>query len=419
MRRVAHPRMVPEHAAQEALAILERHIEQRSTIEVEQIERLVHDAGGGRVAEFGLQEAEVGSAFVIERDHLAIDDGLRRFDPARRVEELGEVGRRILEVARPDADLPVIEHGLDPKAVPLDLEQPVLVVERLAREGRQHRIDVLRELCRFGGGEVDLGGGRGCLADPDRVAVGLDLVVGPAGLDALRMVLGVPARLGGVVVLVDEQPLLALVALEWSIGRLAGAAARADDRESTLELLAVDAELELAVIDGLLRVQGGRLRFPRAPVPDDDVAGTVLLGRDDPLEVEILDRVVLDVDRHASGLGVEARALGDGPADEDAIDLEAEVVVEPRGPMPLHDESTGRAGDRGGRGLRGLGEVSLAAIFVEGHDGECASAGPRVCEAAGGAEVARGTLEITIRVRRSPGRESDGEVPGKSVMSAG
>ena len=57
-----------------------------------------------------------------------------------------------------------------------------------------------------------VGGGR--LADPDGVAVGLDVVVGAAGLDALRVVLGVPALDRVVVALVDEQPLVALVVLE-------------------------------------------------------------------------------------------------------------------------------------------------------------------------------------------------------------
>ena len=132
----------------------------------------------------------------------------------------------------------------------------------------------------------------------------------------------------------------------------------------------MEPELELAVLDRLAPVERRRLGLPGAPVPDDDVAGAVLLGRDDALEVEVLDRVVLDVDGHAPDLRVEGRALGDGPADEDAVDLEAEVVVEARRAMALDDEpaapaARGRALVRGR--LRRLLEVALAAVFLEGH----------------------------------------------------
>ena len=58
-------------------------------------------------------------------------------------------------------------------------------------------------------------------------AVLLDLVVRSAGLDALRVVLGVPARDGAVVLLVDQQPWLAAVAV---------AQPRLDDRIAALEL---------------------------------------------------------------------------------------------------------------------------------------------------------------------------------------
>jgi len=49
---------------------------------------------------------------------------------------------------------------------------------------------------------------------PQGVAVGLDLVVCPAALDALRVVLGVPAGHRDIALLVDEQPLVAVVILE-------------------------------------------------------------------------------------------------------------------------------------------------------------------------------------------------------------
>ena len=117
------------------------------------------------------------------------------------------------------------------------------------------------------------------------------------------MVLGIPARDGELVPLVEQEPLLAL-----AFGRahpVAAADIRPHDREAALELLAEDSELELAVTDRLAGISAGRLRFERAPVPHDHVARAVLARRDHPLEVEILDRMILDVDGHAPHRRIE------------------------------------------------------------------------------------------------------------------
>ena len=72
--------------------------------------------------------------------------------------------------------------------------------------------------------------------------------------------------------------------------------------------------------------------------------------------------MVLDLDGEALLAGDEARTLGDRPALEDAVELEAEIVVEAGGVVLLHDE--GGAGGGGGAcpRLRGLREVALGAI---------------------------------------------------------
>ena len=383
--------MVAQHALEQALAVLERDVEQRATVEVQQVERLVDEPLGGLVAEPGLEEREVRAAVVVDGDDLPVDDRLAGVDPRRRAEQAREVGLGILEVPGPDADLAIGDDGLDAIAVPLDLEQPVRVVERLRREGGEHRLDPGGQRRGLGAREVDLGGRGRRLPDPEGVAVSLDLVVGPAGLDALRVVLGVPAGLRRIVLLVDQQPLLALVVLEGGARRRAGAAAGPDDREAALHLLAAEAELQLAVGDGLPRIERRRLGLPGAPVPDDDVAGAVLLGGDDALEVEVLDRVVLDVDRHPPDGRVERGALGHGPGHEHALDLQPEVVVEPGRPMALDDEAPGRAGDGGGRRLRGLGEVALATVFLERHPPQFAGLGSGT-SGSGGDDVSGGAV---------------------------
>ena len=44
MGRVAHPRMLLEHAPEQPLAVLERDVQQRPTVVVQQVERLVDEA---------------------------------------------------------------------------------------------------------------------------------------------------------------------------------------------------------------------------------------------------------------------------------------------------------------------------------------------------------------------------------------
>src|SRR4029077_13348229 len=54
--RETHARVWPEHALEQSLAILERDIEQRTTIEIEQVERLVDKAADALLAELCLEE---------------------------------------------------------------------------------------------------------------------------------------------------------------------------------------------------------------------------------------------------------------------------------------------------------------------------------------------------------------------------
>ena len=228
----------------------------------------------------------------------------------------------------------------------------------------------------------------GASRNPERVAVRLHLVVRSAGLDARRVILGVPASDGVSILLVDEEPLLALVVLEGTpagvIGAapcIAAAAARAHDREATTDLLAIEAELQLSVANRRGGVGRFGLRLERAPIPHDDVARTVLARRDDALEVEVLEGMVLDMDRHPPLIRIEARATRHCPADQHAVDLQPHVVVQARRAMALDDESaTGRCRLRGAGGSAPAGatikrtvgfgrllEVPFAAIFLEGH----------------------------------------------------
>ncbi len=140
------------------------------------------------------------------------------------------------------------------------------------------------------------------------------------------MILRVPSLDRRVVVLVQQQPLLV------------GITVTANEHEAALELFAVELEMEVALLDLFDRV-GALHQLPGAPVPHDHVAAAVLARRDDPLEVEVVERMVLDVHRHPLRVRIERRTLRHGPAHEDAIGLEAQVVVQSPGAVTLDDES--------------------------------------------------------------------------------
>ena len=106
---------------------------------------------------------------------------------------------------------------------------------------------------------------------------------------------------------------------------------------------------------------------PGALVPEEDGAAAVLAGGDDAFEAAVLHGVIFDLDGEALVRDDVAGALGAGPAFEDAVPAEAEVVVEVAGGVLL-DAEREVAGGAVGRGASGLGgdvEVPHGAVFGE------------------------------------------------------
>ena len=154
------------------------------------------------------------------------------------------------------------------------------------------------------------------------------------------------------------------------------AAAASHQVPDAAQLLARQLELEMA-----LRVGGVRVaeRRPGSAVPDQHRAGTVLLRRDHTFELPVFERVVLDVHCEALVVGVEARALGHRPAQQHAVELEPEVVVQAGGRVLLDDERQpgGAARTDLARRLGRDAEVALPTVAFEGHGSPSASAGWR------------------------------------------
>ena len=104
---------------------------------------------------------------------------------------------------------------------------------------------------------------------------------------------------------------------------------------------------------------------PGSVVPDHDGAAAVFAFGDRAFELAVLQRMVFDLDGQALFRRIEAGAFWDGPAYEDAVHFEAEIVVQARGVVFLDDEAM--AGARGFFGL-GLGRAGEVSLLVDIHE---------------------------------------------------
>ena len=165
---------------------------------------------------------------------------------------------------------------------------------------------------------------------------------------------------GPVVAMFDEEPAAIAVPTRAGIPP-----AGAHEHPRSLQLVAVERELEIALLQRGVDVVG--LRRPRADVPQHDDAGAVAFGNH-ALEFAVRDRMILGHHREPLRLRIERRPFRNGPRQEDAVVLEPEVVVEMAGEMLLDAEETFVALRRDlAFRLRGLRKVPLAFIFLESH----------------------------------------------------
>src|SRR5690606_6121764 len=107
-------------------------------------------------------------------------------------------------------------------------------------------------------------------------------------------------------------------------------------------------------------------RLPRAAIPQHDRAATVLSLRDDAFEAAVLERMILHMYGQAAVGGIQARALGDGPAFQHTIQFEAKIVVEATRRVLLDHEAVAVSlvGCRPRRLRRSL-EVPFCGVGVE------------------------------------------------------
>ena len=135
---------------------------------------------------------------------------------------------------------------------------------------------------------------------------------------------------------------------------------------SALQFFAVQFEAQVPLRELRVDIE---IRRPCAAIEHGDVTAAVMAFRDVAFEACVIERMVLDLDRHALDRRIEARPLGHRPTLEGLADLQAEVVVSMACMVQLDDEDRPRAGAlaRSPDRLRRRLELALASIVVQHH----------------------------------------------------
>src|SRR5262249_9568497 len=200
---------------------------------------------------------------------------------------------------------------------------------------------------------------------PHAIALPGDVVEAASARDARGKRLGDVVLTGASCDLVpplDQQPRL--------VGVPALPAADLHEVPAAVQLAAVEGELEPPFRQALVRIAQG---LPGSAVPEQHGAAAVLALRDHALEGAVLDRMVLGPHRETLLGWVEARPLGDRPAQQEPVELETKVVVQPRRGVLLNDERV--APTPGSLAPARLGrhpEITLAPVLAETGGGPAA-----------------------------------------------
>ncbi|MCY1516203.1 hypothetical protein D9M68_508230 [compost metagenome] len=268
-----------------------------------------------------LQRIEVRHA-VAQHDDLAIEPPLRDIELLDRRGQRAELAGPVIAVAGEQRRPGIVDPRQDAVAVELGFDDPAGAARQRGRRRGQLRRQLRRQ------------------RRARRVPDGVGRVFNPAlpgfvqcaqrpGDDAVRQrgqYVELRQRPRPRVALLEEDPRFRLVARPGDADQLPAAG----------QLFAGQVEHQLAGCHARTRVADRR---PRAAVPDNDRAGTVLFRWNLAFEIRIVERMVFDMDGHALFGRVVAGPLGHGPAQQHAVQFEPEIVVQAPRPMLLHHET--------------------------------------------------------------------------------
>ena len=169
--------------------------------------------------------------------------------------------------------------------------------------------------------------------------------------------LAVCARLA--ILRLDQEPVLLLLV-----------AMHADEIPIAFQAVAMQSKREVAFFQPRARIA---LRFPGTLIPEHDGAAAILALRYRALKTAVGKRMILGPDSQAFVGGIETGSLRDGPAQEDAIQFEPEVIMQ-AGRIMLLDQirqlflpRRSPPGNPAWRRLGRLAEIPLALVFFESH----------------------------------------------------
>ena len=324
MFRIAQGAGLRQYLLQNFLALDERQLAQIVAREGEQVEyeqrrrrldrRTLHVGPPGQLgARLQLRETRV--AGFVQHHELAIENHIFIGNGLDRARELRERAREVQSLARIQDRFAVLAGGTHAIAVELHLEQPPGLGKRLIASLGEHELRVLDPQVALRRAEfLELLLDR--LGPLLRVA---QLVVRQSrehGLVGIRLC-------GDVLVpLLDEQPLFRSL-LEF------------DQRPPAVKFVAFQLKQQFSFFKSCLHVFEGN---PYPSIPDDHGSSAVVPFRNDPLEVTILERVILNFYREALVGRICGRALGDRPRHEDAIQFEPQIPMQPRRIVHVHDQ---------------------------------------------------------------------------------
>jgi hypothetical protein len=163
------------------------------------------------------------------------------------------------------------------------------------------------------------------------------------------------------VALLDQQPIFPPLS--------GGFSAHPHQGPVAVQFLAFEGEFERPLA---VRRLGVRIkRDPGSAIPQHDGSAAIFALGNDPFELAIIERVVFDMDGEPLLPRVEARSLRHRPALQNAVELEAEIIMQSARGMLLDDKGEPLAGFFAGldsaRRLRRFPEIPFPSVFFEGH----------------------------------------------------
>jgi hypothetical protein len=289
MAAVSHPaRPRPDQILQRLLAGKQRGRAQVLAVQIQQVEGIEDESLIAPFRQIRLQGRKIRGPCPRLDHQFAVDDEGFGGQGAQGIRDLGpEAIGPVQPAARQQAHLLALQPRLQAIAVEFHLVQPFRPGGRRGPQGGKRGFDEIghRRLFRAGDGGVLADAGRRLGPGRLRRFVGAfrDLFDRAAGLQrfrAFRQDVGRVGGAGGVVLGLDQQPVLA---------RLAALAAHSDQMPAARQFLAPQLELQLAL--GVIAVHGN----PCAAIPDDHRPRAVIALGDGAFEGAVIQRMILDM----------------------------------------------------------------------------------------------------------------------------